>query len=99
MMISFFLLFFGAAAASAPSSLSSLSAIACPPNPKGRSMRPSRLMTRYKGPRRARAITHATLGLQWLMEPFFCPSGGKKLPGHYGQQDLSAGPLPPRANA
>jgi hypothetical protein len=38
-------------------------------------------MTRYKGPRRARAITHATLGLQWLMEPFFCPSTRKKLPG------------------
>ena len=44
-------------------------------------MRPSRLTTRYKGPRRARANTHVTLGLQWLMEPFFCPSTRKKLPG------------------
>jgi hypothetical protein len=24
------------------------------------------------------------------MEPFFCPPGGKKLPGKHGQQDLSA---------
>jgi hypothetical protein len=26
------------------------------------------------------------------MESFFCPPGGKKLPGKHGQQDLSAAP-------
>jgi hypothetical protein len=26
------------------------------------------------------------------MEPFFCPSTGKKLPGKHGQQDLIAAP-------
>jgi hypothetical protein len=30
------------------------------------------------------------------MEPFFCPSTRKKLPGKHGQQDLSAAPAGPR---
>jgi hypothetical protein len=33
-----------------------------------------------------------TLTAQWLMEPFFCPSTGKKLPGKHGQQHLIAAP-------
>jgi hypothetical protein len=31
-----------------------------------------------------------TLRVQWLMEPFFCPSSRKKLPGKHDQQDLIA---------
>jgi hypothetical protein len=40
-----------------------------------------------------------TLRAQWLMEPFFCPSTRKKLPGKHGQQDLIAAPQRPGKTA
>jgi hypothetical protein len=33
------------------------------------------------------------------MDAFFCASGGKKLPGKHGQQDLSAARRAPLKNA
>jgi hypothetical protein len=40
-----------------------------------------------------------TLRVQWLMEPFFCPSTRKKLPGKHGQQDLIAALSAARQNS
>jgi len=40
-------------------------------------MRPKQAYDAIQGPRRAPALTDVTLGLQWLMEPFFWLQVGK----------------------